>query len=162
MTRDGRPSGPARLPSEDIRQVIYQVISELAGAALWLPGQYAWEKDRVAATLAGLSRELARAAVTVRAFPGYPPDWPGHSYAAATAIAVAGQREPDLARWLAAVLARVTREDEGRLAAALAAALPAARTTVTPAPGGSHDEQPSPARSASLSSPAVRLAAGRG
>ena len=130
----GRPRGPARLPGADIRYVIYQVISDLAEAALWLPGQYAWEKDRAAATLAGLSGDLARAATAVRAFPGYPPDWPGHSHAAAAGIAAARQHEPDLAAWLAAVLARVTREDEGRLAAALAAALPD-RTRTAPAPG---------------------------
>jgi hypothetical protein len=133
--RAGRPHGPAPLPGEDIRYVIYQVISDLAEAALWLPGRYAWEKDRAAATLAGLAGDLARAAGTVRAFPGYPPDWPGHSHAAAAGIAAARQHEPDLAAWLAAVLARVTHEDEGRLAAALATALPAP-TPAAPAPEG--------------------------
>jgi hypothetical protein len=128
VTRDG----PARPPSEDIRHAIYQVIAELAEAARWRPGRYAWEKNHVASILAGQSGELARAAVVVRAFPGYPPEWPSYSYAAATAIAVARQHEPDLASWLAAVLARVTREDEGQLAVALAAVLPAAVSALAP------------------------------
>jgi hypothetical protein len=121
--------GPAPLPGAEIRHVIYQVISDLADAALWLPGRYAWEKDRAAATLLGLTGDLARAAGTVRAFPGYPPDWPGHSYAAAAGIAAARQLEPDLAAWLAGVLALVTHEDESRIAAVLAAALPARAVT---------------------------------
>jgi hypothetical protein len=134
-SRAGRPHGPAPLPGADIRHLIYQVISDLADAALWLPGRYAWEKDRAAATLVGLSGDLARAAGAVRAFPGYPPDWPGHSYAAAAGIAAARQHEPDLAAWLAAILAQVTQEDEGRLAAALTAVLPAC-TVTAPAPDG--------------------------
>jgi hypothetical protein len=133
--RAERPPGPRPLPGADVRQVIYQVISDLAEAALWLPGRYVWEKDRAAATLAGLSGDLARAASTVRAFPSYPPDWPGHSYTAAAGIAAARQHEPDLAAWLAAVLALVTNEDEGQLAAVLATALPGRAVTV-PAPGG--------------------------
>jgi hypothetical protein len=149
VTRDQRPRRPARLPGEDIRQAIYQAISDLAEAAVWLPGRYAWEKDRAAAILSGLSGDLARAAVTVRAFPADPPDWPAHSHAAAVAIATARQHEPDLARWLAAMLAHVTRADESRLAAALAAALPAALITATPAPGDPHDQHARVVRPAS-------------
>jgi hypothetical protein len=92
-------SRPARLAT-NIRPTLYQAIADLAETALWLPGRY------VAA---------------LRGWPGYPLDWPSHSYAAATALATAGQREPDLAAWLAAMLTTIPQGRGNLLAAALAA-----------------------------------------
>jgi hypothetical protein len=67
--------------------------------------------------LARLSGDLARPATVLRGWPANPPDWPGHSYAAALATAQA--RWPDLAGWLAAIL----RPECDSLAASLAAEL---------------------------------------
>jgi hypothetical protein len=71
--------------------------------------------------LGRLSGDLARPATVLRGWPANPPDWPGHSYAAALATAQA--RWPDLAGWLAAILATIPRPECDRLAAALAAEL---------------------------------------
>jgi hypothetical protein len=71
----------------------------------------------VRATLYQAIADLAETAL--RGWPGYPPDWPGHSYAAATALATASQREPDLAAWLAAMLATIPRGQGDLLAAIL-------------------------------------------
>jgi hypothetical protein len=114
-------SRPARLAT-DIRATLYQSIADLAETALWLPGRYVAEHDRAAEILARMSGDLARAATALRGWPGYPPDWPGHSYAAATALATASQREPDLAAWLAAMLVTIPQGRGNLLAAALTAA----------------------------------------
>jgi hypothetical protein len=81
----------------DIRATLYQAIADLAETALWLPGRYVAEQDRAADILARMSGDLARAATALRDWPGYPLDWPSHSYAAASALATASQREPNLA-----------------------------------------------------------------
>jgi hypothetical protein len=112
-------SRPARLAG-DVRANLYQAIADLAETALWLPGRYVSEHDRAADILARLSGDLARAATMLRGWPAYPPDWPAHSYAAATALAAAQAPEPDLGAWLAAMLATVPRGEGSRLAAALA------------------------------------------
>jgi hypothetical protein len=112
-------SRPARLAA-DIRATLYQAIADLAETALWLPGRYVAEHDRAADTLARMSGDLARAATALRGWPGYPPDWLGHSYAAATALATASQREPDLATWLAVMLATIPQGRGDLLAAVLA------------------------------------------
>jgi hypothetical protein len=78
----------------DIRATLYQAIADLAETALWLPGRYVAEQDRAADILARMSGDLARAATALRDWPGYPLDWPSHSYAAASALATASQREP--------------------------------------------------------------------
>jgi hypothetical protein len=114
-------SRPARLAT-DIRATLYQAIADLAETALWLPGRYVAEHDRAADILARMSGDLARAATALRGWPGYPPDWPGHSYAAATALATASQREPDLTAWLAAMLGTLPRGQGDLLAAVLTAA----------------------------------------
>lgn len=126
--RDGKPmtppdpttarNRPAKL-SGDIRSVIYQAIADLAETALWLPGRYVAEHDRAADLLARLSGDLARAATVLRGWPAYPPDWPGYSYAAATAVATAQAREPDLAAWLATMLAALPCGRGDNLAAVL-------------------------------------------
>jgi hypothetical protein len=110
---------PARLAG-DIRAKLYQAIADLAEIALWLPGQFVCEHDRAADILARLSGDLARAATALRGWPAYPPDWPAHSYSAATALAVASQHEPDLAAWLAGVLSAMPRGQGDRLATAVA------------------------------------------
>jgi hypothetical protein len=92
---------------QDIRHSLYQVVSDLAQAAVWLPGSYAWEKERAVDALTRLSEDLARAAMTIRSFPGYPPDWPGYSHAAVTALAAAARHESDFPGWLAAMLTAV-------------------------------------------------------
>jgi hypothetical protein len=112
-------SRPARLAG-DVRAQLYQAIADLAETALWLPGRYVSEHDRAADILARISGDLARAATMLRGWPAYPPDWPAHSYVAATALAAAQAREPDLGAWLAAMLATVPRGEGRRLAAALA------------------------------------------
>jgi hypothetical protein len=113
-------SRPARLAG-DIRATLYQAIADLAETALWLPGRYAAEHDRAADLLARMSGDLARAATALRGWPAYPPDWPGHSYAAATALTTAQSHEPDLADWLGAMLNAIPRGQGSHLAAALAA-----------------------------------------
>jgi hypothetical protein len=114
-------SRPARLAG-DIRATLYQAIADLAETALWLPGRYVAEHDRAADLLARVSGDLARGATALRGWPAYPPDWPGHSYAAATALATAQAREPDLTAWLAAMVTTIPRGQGRRLAAAIAAA----------------------------------------
>jgi hypothetical protein len=109
-------SRPARLAG-DIRAQLYQAIADLAETALWLPGRYVSEHDRAADILARLSGDLARSATMLRGWPGYPPDWPAHSYAAATALAAAQAREPDLRAWLAAMLDTIPRGQGSSLAA---------------------------------------------
>jgi hypothetical protein len=113
-------SRPARRPG-DVRAMLYQAIADLAETALWLPGRFACEHDRAADLLARLSGDLARAATTLRGWPDCPPDWPAHSYSAATALAAASQREPDLAGWLAGILVTMPSGAGDRLAAAVAA-----------------------------------------
>jgi hypothetical protein len=111
-------SRPARLPG-DIRTSLYQAIADLAETALWLPGRFVAEHDRAADILARLSGDLARAATALRGWPAYAPDWPAHSYAAATALATAQAREPDMAAWLAAMLTTIPKGQGDHLAAAL-------------------------------------------
>jgi hypothetical protein len=111
---------PARLAG-DIRATLYQAIADLAETALWLPGRYVTEHDRAADLLARISGDLARGATALRGWPGYPPDWPGHSYAAATGLATAFSREPDFAAWLAAMLNTIPKGQGSHLAAALIA-----------------------------------------
>lgn len=127
MSQSMTPADPATARTRrarlagDIRPMVYLAIADLAEIALWLPGKFVCEHDRAADVLARLSGDLAGAAMALRGWPAYPPDWPGHSYCAATALAVASQREPDLAVWLAGVLAAMPRGQGDRLAAAVAA-----------------------------------------
>jgi hypothetical protein len=114
-------SRPARLAG-DIRATLYQAIADLAETALWLPGRYVAEHDRAADLLARISGDLACGATALRGWPACPPDWPGHSYSAATALAAAQAREPDLVAWLAAMLDTIPRGRGSHLAAARTAA----------------------------------------
>lgn len=111
MTRSEKPA--------DVRTILCQAVADLAQLTLWLPGRYAWDKDRAIAALTGLTGDVARAGMAVRRFPGYPPDWPGYSHAAAIALAEASRREADLTSWLADMLATIPGEHGTPLAAAL-------------------------------------------
>lgn len=116
---------PRRRPDArvgDVRSQLAQLLADLAAESLWLPARHAWEKERATRAMTRLVGDLARTAVTVRAFPACPPDWPGYSHAAAVALAAAIDQEPDLAAWLAEILASLPRGRGDQLAAALAAA----------------------------------------
>ena len=112
---------PARRAA-DVRAQLAQLLSDLAAESVWLPGRHAWEKERATQAMTRLVGDLARTAVAVRSFPACPPDWTGYTCAAAVALAAACEHEPDLAAWLAELLASLPRGRADHLAAALATA----------------------------------------
>jgi hypothetical protein len=124
--------GGAGAAAGELRAVVRRAIDDLSGTAPWLPGMTGGEPARRAAeTMVRLSGELARAAAMALALPGSPPELPGYTFAAATAIAVAEREEEDPSRWLSTVLISVTT-NASILSACVTADLMAGRDEIAP------------------------------